>query len=104
MKNCYDKHYISLLLNFKNLVMLKLHHEYCISDVKNKKLSIQQVDHFSIKQQISLLAYELKLSANMKIHSIMSIINFEFISSEKDLYNQSYNNHLLSVKEDHNID
>src|SRR5438034_11834848 len=104
MKNHYDRHHISLLLNSEDLVMLKLHHEYHISDVKNKKLFIQQVDHFSVKQQVSLLAYELKLSANMKIHSVMSVINLKFISSEKDSYNQSYNDHSLLMKEDHNID
>ena len=49
MKNCYDRHHILLLLNFRNLVMLKLHHKYHISDVKNKKLFIQWVDYFSIK-------------------------------------------------------
>src|SRR2546430_15550541 len=100
MKNHYDRHYISLLLNSEDLIMLKLHHEYHISDVKNKKLFIQQVDCFSIKQQISSLAYKLKLSANMKIHSVMSVINLELISSEKDFYNQSYNNHSSFMKED----
>src|SRR5436190_14186789 len=104
MKNHYDRHHISLLLNFKDLVMLKLHHEYHISDVKNKKLFIQQVDYFSVKQQISLLAYELKFSANMKIHSVMSVINLESVSSEKDFYNQSYDDHLLFMKEDCNLD
>jgi len=84
--------------------MLKLHHEYCVSDVKNKKLFIQQVDCFSIKWWVSSLAYKLKLSANMKIHSVMLVINFELISSEKDFYNWLYNDHSLSVKEDHNID
>ena len=100
----WNKYHISLLLNFKNLVTLKLHQKYCISDIKNKKLFIQQVDYFSVKWQISSLAYELKLPANMKIHSVMSIINFELISSEKDLYNQLYDDHLSFVKEDHNID
>ena len=52
MKNHYDRHHISLLLNLRNLVTLKLHHEYHISDIKNKKLFIQQVDCFSVKQQI----------------------------------------------------
>src|SRR5204863_9754103 len=104
IKNCYDRHHISLLLNFRNLVMLKLHHEYHISDVKNKKLFIQQIDCFSVKQQISSLVYELKLSTNMKIHSMMSVINLEFVSSEKDLYNQSYNDHLLLMKENCDID
>src|SRR5947207_10904772 len=85
MKNQYDRHHISLLLNFRDLIILKLYHEYCVSDVKNKKLFIQQVNHFSIKQQISSLAYELKLLANMKIHSMMSVINFELISPGEDL-------------------
>src|SRR5947207_4512512 len=104
MKNHYDKHHISLLLNFKDLVMLKLHHEYHISDIKNKKFFIQQVDCFSVKQQISSLAYELKLSANMKIHSVMSVINLKSVLSEKDLYNQLYNDHLSFMKENHDLD
>src|SRR6266480_760126 len=104
MKNHYNKYHIFLLLNSENLITLKLHHEYHIFSIKNKKLFIQQVDCFFIKQQISSLVYELKLSANMKIHSVMSVINLESVSSEKDFYNQSYNDHLLLMKEDHNID
>ena len=103
MKNCYNKCHISLLLNFRNLVILKLHHEYCIFNIKNKKLFIQQVNYFFVKWQISLLIYELKLSTNMKIHSVMSVINFEFVSSEKDLYNWLYNNHLLLMKKNYDI-
>src|SRR5436189_6488153 len=103
MKNHYDRYHISLLFHFRYLVILKLHHEYHIFSIKNKKLFIQQVDHFSVKQQISSLAYELKLPANMKIHSVMSVINFKSVSSEKDLYNQSYNDHSLLMKKDHNI-
>ena len=103
MKNCYDKHHISLLLNFEDLVMLKLHHEYCVSDVKNKKLSIQWVNCFSIKWWVLLLAYELKLSANMKIYSVMLIINLESVSSEKDFYNWLYDDHLLLMKENCDI-
>ena len=41
IKNCYDRCHISLLLNLEDLVMLKLHYEYCIFDVKNKKFFIQ---------------------------------------------------------------
>src|SRR5436190_8426193 len=98
MKNCYNRCHILLLLNFRNLIMLKLHHEYHVFSIKNKKLFIQQVDCFSVKQQISSLAYELKFSANMKIHSIMSVINFKSVSSEKDSYNQLYNDHSLLMK------
>ena len=98
MKNHYNKYHILLLLNSEDFVILKLYHEYHISDIKNKKLFIQQVDCFSIKQQISLLAYELKLSINMKIHSMMLIINLKFVLSEKNFYNQSYNDYLSFVK------
>src|SRR5947207_6291426 len=104
MENHYNKHHISLLLNFKDLVILKLHHEYHVSSIKNKKLFIQQVDYFSVKQQISSLTYELKLSANMKIYSVMSIINLKSVSSKKNFYNQLYNDHSLLMKENHNID
>src|SRR5436189_6247579 len=99
MKNHYDRHHISLLLNLEDLVTLKLHHEYHVSDIKNKKLFIQQVDCFSVKQQISSLAYELKFSTNMKIHSMMLVINLESVSSEKDFYNQSYDDHSSLMKE-----
>ena len=99
----YNRHHISLLLNLKNLVMLKLHHEYHVSDVKNKKLFIQWVNCFSIKQQISLLAYKLKLSANMKIHSVIFITNLESVLPDENLYKQSHNDHLLSVEKDWDI-
>ena len=49
MKNCYDRHHILLLLNFEDLVILKLYHEYYIFDIKNKKFFIQQVKYFFIK-------------------------------------------------------
>src|SRR5204863_5182720 len=99
MKHYYDKHHISLLLNSDDLVMLKLHHRYHVSDVKNKKFLIQQVRHFLIKQQVFSLVYELDLSLNIKIHSVISVTNLEFLSSGKDFYKCQYNKHSLSVKE-----
>src|SRR5438034_11073961 len=98
MKNHYNKHHISLLLNLKNLVILKLHHKYYIFDIKNKKFFIQQVDCFFIKQQILLLAYKLKLSVNMKIYSVMSVIIFEFVLLEINFYNYLYNDNSLFMK------
>src|SRR5204863_7882368 len=99
MKHCYDKHHISLLLNSDDLVMLKLHHRYHISDIKNKKLSIQQVRYFSIKQQVSSLVYKLDLLLNMKIHSVISVTNLKFLSFSKDFYKCQYNKHFLLIKE-----
>ena len=99
MKYCYDKYHIFLLLNSDDLVMLKLYHEHCVSDVKNKKLSIQQVRCFSIKQWVFSLVYELDLLLNMKIHSVISVTNLELLLSDKDLYKCQYNEHLLLIKE-----
>src|SRR5436190_14601291 len=98
MKHHYDKHHISLLLNSDDLIMLKLHHRYHVLDVKNKKLLIQQIRCFSIKQQVFSLVYKLDLLLNMKIHSIISITNLEFLSSDKNLYKCQYNKHSSSVK------
>src|SRR5436190_22851169 len=99
MKHCYNKHHISLLLNSDDLIMLKLHYRYCVSDVKNKKLSIQQVRCFSIKQQVFFLVYELDLSSNMKIHSVISVTNLKSLSSDKDFYKHQYNEHLSLIEE-----
>src|SRR5947207_8790739 len=99
MKHHYNKHHILLLLNSDDLVMLKLHHEYCVSNVKNKKLLIQQVRHFSIKQQVFSLVYELDLSSNMKIHSVISVTNLKLLSPGKDLYKHQYNEHPPPVEE-----
>ena len=35
----------------------------------------------------------------MKIHSVISVTNFEFLSSDEDLYKCQYNEHLSSVEE-----
>ena len=100
MKHHYNKHHISLLLNSDDLVMLKLHHRYHVSDIKNKKLLIQQVECFSIKQQVFFLVYKLDLSSNMKIHSIISVTNLKSLSPDKDLYKCQYNEHLPPVEEE----
>src|SRR5204862_4571583 len=98
MKYCYDKYHIFLLLNSDDLVMLKLHHRYCVSNVKNKKFLIQQVRCFSIKQQVFFLIYKLDLSSNMKIHSVISVTNLESLSLSEDFYKYQYNKHFSSIK------
>ena len=103
MKHCYNKHHILLLLNSDDFVMLKLHHRYHVSDVKNKKLSIQQVDHFKIKQWVSSLVYKLELSFNMKIYLMISVINLESLSSDKDSYKHWVNNHSSLIKEENEM-
>src|SRR5216117_4286464 len=99
MKHHYNKYHISLLLNSDDLVMLKLHHKYHVSDVKNKKLLIQQVRCFSIKQQVFSLVYKLDLSLNMKIHSVISVTNLKSLSPSEDFYKHQYNKHLSLIEE-----
>ena len=104
MKKQYDKHHIPLLLNFKDLVMLKLHHEYHISGIKNKKLLIQHISYFKIKQHVSSLTYELDLSPNMKIYSVISITNLEPVLLSEDSYKCSFDDHPPPVEDKYNID
>ena len=103
MKHHYNKHHILLLLNSGDFVMLKLHHRYHVPDIKNKKLLIQQVDCFKIKQWIFSLVYKLKLFFNMKIHLMISVINLKSLSPSKDSYKCWVNNHSLPIKKENEM-
>ena len=84
--------------------MLKLHHGYRVPGVKNKKLSVQHVGHFKVKQRVSPLAYELALPPNMKIHPVISVTNLEPLPSGKDPYERPFDDHPPPVENDHDID
>ena len=73
-KTYYDKSHIALRLTRDNITYLRLHHEYEISDLVNRKLYHQRIGSFKILEKIKSLIYRLKLSSIMKIHSIVSMI------------------------------
>ena len=56
------------------MTYLRLHHEYGISNLNNRKLHYQKIDSFQILEKMKSLIYRLKFSLIIKIHFIISII------------------------------
>ena len=103
-KTYYNKFYIALKLTRDNITYLRLHHEYEISNLINRKLYHQRIDSFKILEKIKSLAYRLKFSLIMKIHLVISIIQLKSVS-ENDSFNRVRNTNLFFVKEkDENVD
>lgn len=74
MKVRYDKSHKLITIKLDNDIYLQLHHKYEISDVKNRKLTLQKVRSFKVlKMILNDLVCRLTLSSIMKIHSIISI-------------------------------
>ena len=104
IKTYYNKFYIALRLTRDNIIYLRLHHEYKISNLINQKLYYQKIDFFKILEKIKSLAYRLKLSSIIKIYSIMSMIQLKFVS-KNDSFKRIYNINLFAIKEkDKNVD
>ena len=103
-KTYYDKSHIALRLTRDNMTYLRLYHEYEISDLVNRKLHYQRIGPFKILEKIKSLVYRLKLSSIMKIYSIVSIIQLEFVMKD-DSYNRVRNTNLFTIEEeDENVD
>jgi hypothetical protein len=62
VKIIHDRKHKSLFLNSENRTFLRLHKEYNLFDIINKKLSQQRCDSFTMKRRINRLTYELDLS------------------------------------------
>ena len=104
-ENLYNQSYNNhLLLMKENHNINDKWKSFYIEKLLDYHLYYYRHDKQIIKYLIKWTNYELKQSANMKIHSVISVINLKFVSSEKDFYNQSYDDYLLPVKEDHNVD
>ena len=104
IKAYYNKSHIAMKLARDNIIYLRLHHEYGISSLVNRKLHHQRIDPFKILEKIKSLTYHLKLSSIIKIHSIMSIIQLKSVS-KNDSYNRIRNTNLFMIKKkDENVD
>ena len=73
IKTYYNKSHIALKLTRNNITFLRLHHEYEISNLINRKLHYQRIDSFKILEKVKSFAYYLKLSLIIKIYLIISI-------------------------------
>jgi hypothetical protein len=99
-KTHYDRRHSSLFLKIDEWTMLRLHHDYSISESKNmiKKISTQYVKSFKVVQRIKRLAYRLVISEDWKMHSIFSIVQLESASdSAQNFYNRFKSIHSSSV-------
>ena len=81
VKIYYDESYMLISLLKESKTYLRLHHDYKISKLVNYKLYNQRVKSFKILEKMGKLAYRLKLSSLMKIHSMIFIAQ---LKSDKD--------------------
>jgi hypothetical protein len=103
----YDRRHSSLFLKVNEWAMLRLHHEYFISDSKNmiKKISTQYVESFKVVQRIKRLAYRLAIFEDWKIHSVFSIAQLESaFDSAQNLYNRLRSTHSSSMIDSQNYE
>ena len=101
-KTRYDLHHKVINDVFKSdfMIYLRLHQDYTISNLTNKKLSNQKIDFFKILKLIdkSKQTYRLKLSSIMKIHSIIFIAQLKSTTSKSNSYNKHVENNSSSIE------
>jgi hypothetical protein len=100
VKIMHDKRHRLLFLNSKKKVFLRLHKEYNLFEIINRKLSQQKCDPFTVKRRVERLTYELELSKTWRIHSVVFVTQLEPASD--DSYKRRRLDHLdfVFVKED----
>lgn len=81
-KSYYDMKHRSVTMNVGFMVYLRLHHEYTIPGLTNRKLSNQRVCPFQILKYVSNLAYCLELPPTMRIHPVVLIVQLEPASKD----------------------
>ena len=92
MKLRYDKAHKSLIIRINDRVFLRLHHEYEILDVENKKLIIQRAGSFKMTEVLNNeLTYRLELSLVMKIHFVINISQLESAFNIDDFFHKINN-------------
>ena len=80
-KTRYNKTHRIMKLTSKSMIYLRLHQNYIISNLFNKKLFNQRIDSFKILKTISNnQTYRLKLSSIIKIHLVVFIAQLKSIT------------------------
>ena len=94
MKARYDSKHLNVNLKEGDEVFLRLHNEYFIFDLSNRKLSQQRMSPFKILAKVNRLTYRLQLSSVIKIHLVISVAQLEpstAIVTDSDPYKRSIN-------------
>jgi hypothetical protein len=96
-KIIYDDKHKSFAFNIEDKVYLRLHNEYFLPERDNLKLFNQRSDSYTIKRKIENAVYELNLSQNSRIHSVI------FIAQLKSTFGSDSFNRLRSINSDQSI-
>ena len=98
----YDASYTAVHISKGDMMFLRLHHDYTISDV-NDKLIQQRVKFFKILKKIESLIYRLKFSLIMLIHSVVSVTQLKSFT-DSDSYNKQHNSESSFILEGEDSD
>ena len=83
----YDFAHKNVKLTINDYAFLRLHVDYIICELSNKKFNQQRVDFFKILKKIDILIYRLKLSLVMQIHFVVFITQLKLVSTfDNDSY------------------
>ena len=90
----YDKKHQFMFMKQKNVAFIKLHKNYNIFSIINKKYDQQFVEFFTIIEKIDRLIYRLNIFNNWFIHSIFNVIQLKKCSfSSIDFFKRFKSNH-----------
>jgi hypothetical protein len=100
-KIIFDRKHQSLVFNSDDKIYLRLHHEYFLSKKNNFKLFNQRSDSYTIKRKIENAVYELNLSQNSRIHSVIFIAQLKS-TLDSDSFNRfkSINSDSIETEDD----
>ena len=101
----YDVRHQSLLLKSDDQTFLRLNHEYFLSEKSNSKLFNQRIESFLVKRRIERLIYELELSSQWRVHSVVSIAQLKpmFDTNSYNRY-RSHHSAFVHMKEDTEVE
>ena len=93
----YDFTHKNIKLIVNDYVFLRLHVDYIIFELLNKKFNQQRVDSFKILKKINILIYRLKLFFVMQVHFIIFITQLNLVSTfENNSYQRIKSNAINS--------
>ena len=102
-KTRYDNKHRVINIKKNDMMYLRLHQKYTISNLVNFKLSKQRVDFFEIFDKIDNLVFRLQLSFVIKIYSIVFITQLKSIIFDQNFYDKSINKKSSFVEKKNSI-